>query len=328
MNKYKKIGLTALAGSLVAGSVSAAEMSASGSAGMTFTGGDEKANHGNGWTMADSVTFSASGDVNDIGVTLSIELDGDAQSKKSNATAAYSSANATNVVDSHSITFDFGDAGTLVFAGHGGDGFMSANDDVMPTASEEPWDVIAGADAGVVNGFSGDNMFTYKYSHDSGLNLTASYINAGTVTDVSYSDYGVTYTGMDGLTIGYGEGDVESTTGTKSEESTMFAKYAIGSATIGMQLSEKDNDGASDVETTGIGISYQVNDDLAISYGTNTMEKTGSDDQESTAIGVSYTMGSLGIALSMNSVDNIAHSGSNDRRLSTWFKFCILICKI
>ena len=53
MNKYKKIGLTALAGSLVAGSVSAAEMSVSGSATMTFTGGDEKSNHGNGWTMAD-----------------------------------------------------------------------------------------------------------------------------------------------------------------------------------------------------------------------------------------------------------------------------------
>ena len=37
-----KIGLTALAGSLVAGSVSAATMSVSGSAGMSFTGGDEK----------------------------------------------------------------------------------------------------------------------------------------------------------------------------------------------------------------------------------------------------------------------------------------------
>ena len=71
MNNYKKIGLTALAGSLVAGSVSAATLSASGSATMSFSGGDEKSNHGNGWTMADSVTFSASGDVNDIGVTLS-----------------------------------------------------------------------------------------------------------------------------------------------------------------------------------------------------------------------------------------------------------------
>ena len=88
MNKYTKIGLTALAGSLVAGSVSAAEMSASGSATMSFSGGDEKSNHGNGWTMADSVTFSASGDVNDIGVTLSIELDGDAQSAKVDPSAA------------------------------------------------------------------------------------------------------------------------------------------------------------------------------------------------------------------------------------------------
>ena len=314
MNKYTKIGLTALAGSLVAGSVSAAEMSASGSATMTFTGGDEKSNHGNGWTMADSVTFSASGDVNDIGITLSIELDGDAASEKTNSGTGYDSTTSMNVVDSHSITFDFGDAGTLVFAGHGGDGFMSANDDVMPTASEEPWDVIAGADAGVVNGFSGNNMFTYKYSHESGLNLTLGYINASdAVTDVSYSDYGITYTGMDGLTVGYGEGDVESVTGTKSNESTMFAKYTLGSATVGIQVSEKDNESASDVETTGVGISYQVNDDLAISYGSNTMEKTGSTDQEATAIGVSYTMGSLGIALSVNQVDNIAHSGSNDR---------------
>ncbi|MDC2999826.1 porin [Candidatus Pelagibacter sp.] len=313
MNKYKKIGLTALAGSLVAGSVSAAEMSASGSATMTFTGGDEKANHGNGWTMADSVTFTASGDVNDIGVTLKLEIDGDAQSKKTNSGTSYSSTTGSNVLDSHSISFDFGEAGSLTFAGHGGDGFMSANDDVMPTASEEPWDVITGADGLVINGFSGDNMFTYKYSHDSGLNLTVGYINAGTVTAVSYTDYGITYTGIDGLTLGYGEGDVESTAGTKTNESTMFAKYTIGSATVGMQISENNKDSASDAETTGFGVSYQVNDDLAVSFGTNTAETVGSTDQEATAIGVSYTMGSLGIALSMNQVDNIGHTGSNDR---------------
>ena len=313
MNKYTKIGLTALAGSLVAGSVSAAEMSASGSASMTFTGGDEKANHGNGWTMGDSVTFSASGDVNDIGITLSIELDGDAQSKKTNSGSEYSSTTGSNVVDSHSIALDFGEAGTLTFAGHGGDGFMSANDDVMPTASEEPWDVVTGGDALVINGFSGDNMFTYKYSHDSGVNLTVGYINAGTVTAVSYTDYGITYTGIDGLTLGYGEGDVESTAGTKTAENTMFAKYTIGAATVGMQISENNKETASDVETTGVGISYQVNDDLAISYGSNTVETVGSTDQEASAIGVSYTMGSLGLGLSMHQIDNIGHTATNDR---------------
>ena len=204
MNNLKKVGLTALAGSLVAGSVSAADLSVTGSATMSYNGGDSKATQGNGWTMADSVTFSASGDVNDIGVTLSLELDGDA-------------ADGTNQLDSQSITFDLGDAGTLVFAGHGGDSAMSAVDDVMPSAYEEPWDVVTGADAAIINGHSGNNMFTYKYSHDSGINLTLAYLNAtDAVTDVSYSDIGISYTGVDGLTVGYAQGDVEQTTGTQS----------------------------------------------------------------------------------------------------------------
>ena len=58
MNNIKKIGLTALAGSLVAGSVSAAELSVTGSAGMSYTGGDSKATQGQGWTMGDSITLS------------------------------------------------------------------------------------------------------------------------------------------------------------------------------------------------------------------------------------------------------------------------------
>ncbi len=296
MNKYTKMGLTALAGSLVAGSVSAAEMSASGSATMTYTGGDEKATHGNGWVMGDSVTFSATGDVNDFSVTYSVELDG------------------TTGVDDYSLAFDFGDAGTLRFDGHGGSSFLSANDDVMPTASEEPWDVITGGDTGVINGHAGDNAFKYVYAHESGLNLTLTYINAADAqNDVSYSDYGVTYTGMEGLTVGYGQGDVEVTTGTKSDESTLFAKYAIGGATVGIQKSEQDNETSSDVESTGIGISYAVSDDLTISYGSNVREKVGSDDQDAIAIGASYTVGSLGVAVSMHQVDNVNNTSSDDR---------------
>ena len=64
--------------------------------------------------MADSVTFSASGDVNDIGVTLSIELDGDAASGKTNSGTSYSSTTSMNVVDSHSISLDFGVKTSLV----------------------------------------------------------------------------------------------------------------------------------------------------------------------------------------------------------------------
>jgi len=303
MDNLKKVGLTALAGSLVvAGHVSAAEMSVSGSATMSYNGGDEDKTEGQGWTMGDSVTFSASGDVNDIGVTYSVELDGDA-------------ADGGGGVDSYSLAFDLGDAGSLTFAGHGGDGFMSANDDVMPTAHEEPWDIVTSAETQLINGHSGNNMFNYKYSHDSGLNLTVGYLNAAdAVTDVSYTDYGVTYTGVEGLTLGYGQGDVEQTTNTKSDESTMFAKYAIGQVTVGIQMSEKDNESGNDYETTGVGISYQVNDDLAVSYGSHITEVDGtSPDQEASAVSVSYTMGSLSMSLSMHQVDNINNVGTNDR---------------
>ncbi len=304
MNKLKKVGLTALAGSLVAGSVSAADLSVTGSATMSYTGGDDKATQGNGWTMADSVTFSASGDVNDIGVTLTLELDGDA-------------ADGTNQLDNQSIAFDLGDMGSLTFAGHGGDSAMSAKDDVMPTAYEEPWDIVTNAESQVIAGHSGNNMFTYSYSHDSGVTLTAAYLNASAaVSDASYSDFGIEYTGMEGLTVGYAQGDVEATTNSKSDQSTMYAKYAIGAVTVGVQMSENDSESGQDYETTGFGISYQVNDDLAVSYGSNDMEKVNhaDPDQEASAFSLSYTMGSLGISASVFNVDNVANSSTNDRK--------------
>jgi len=301
MNKLKKIGLTALAGSLVAGAVNAAEMSVSGSAAITLSGGDNKGTTGNGFTMGDSLTFSASGDVNDIGITLSYELDGQGA--------------ATDTFDDHSITMDFGDAGTLVFAGHGGSSAMSARDDIMPAAYEEPWDVVTGADADIINGHSGENMFTYSYDHDSGFKFIAAYLNASDAqSDVSYSDFGVEYTGVEGLKLVYAAGDVESVTGTKTEENTLAATYAIGAITVGVQVSESDSNQANaDTESEGVGVSYQVNDDLSVSYGAHTIEYNTGSDQESSAVGISYTMGSMSISGSMHQVDNIASTGTNDR---------------
>ena len=299
MNKLKKIGLTALAGSLVAGTVNAAEMSVSGSAGINFTGKDTSEVSGNGFTMGDSLTFSASGDVNDIGITLSYELDGQGA--------------AVDTFDDHSITLDFGDAGTLVFAGHGGSSAMSARDDVMPTAKEEPWDVVTGADAGIINGESGENMFNYKYSHESGFMVQTAYLPSGTSMAESYQDFAVEYTGVDGLRIGVAMGESEATAGTEIEEDTMFATYAMGGMTIGIQMSEFDTSASTgDTESTGYGISYQINDDLAVSYGAHSIEKDGSEDQDSSAVGFSYTMGSMSISATMNKVDNVAHASASD----------------
>ena len=303
MNNIKKIGLTALAGSLVASSVSAATLTATGSAGMSFTGGDEKKTEGQGWTMGDSITMSASGDVNDIGVTLSFEIDND-------------DTGGGDVYDSHSIAFDLGDAGNLTFHGHGGSSALGAKDDVMPAAWEEPWDILVGAEANVIGGAGGNNMFSYSYSHESGVTGTISYVNAAdAVTDVSSTSYGIEYTGMEGLTIGYAQQDVEVTTNTKGDESTMYAKYAIGGITVGIQMSENDMESGTDYESTGIGVSYQVNDDLTLSYGNHEIEavSSGNPDQEASALSFSYTMGSLGIVGTVHDVDNIDNSSTNSR---------------
>ena len=67
---------------------------------MYYSGGDDKANTGNGWTMSDSVTFSAS-ECKWHRLTLSIELDGDAASVK--LTQVQPLQYFLNVVDSHQL---------------------------------------------------------------------------------------------------------------------------------------------------------------------------------------------------------------------------------
>ena len=75
MNNFKKIGLSALAGSLVAFSVNAAEMTVSGGAAITFQGQD-KSTKGNGWSMTDNLFFSGSAEMdNGFVVSTSFEID-------------------------------------------------------------------------------------------------------------------------------------------------------------------------------------------------------------------------------------------------------------
>ena len=76
MNKLTKYGLTALAGSLVATSVSAGELGVSGSWSWSYDAGDSDEVTGNPFSMGDSLSFSGSGET-DQGWTagVSMELD-------------------------------------------------------------------------------------------------------------------------------------------------------------------------------------------------------------------------------------------------------------
>ncbi|MDA7446322.1 porin [Candidatus Pelagibacter ubique] len=308
MNNFKKIGLSALAGSLVAFSAHAGELSATGSASLTMADADTNgtAISGNQFTMGDSITLTGSGEMdNGMTISVSFEIDND-------------DVGGGNVYDSHSMTLDTNGMGTITFAGHGGDSAMSALDDVTPNAYEESWDAVTGADTGTrVAGSSGDNMFTYTSPSISGATVTMAYLNASdAVTDVSYSDFAIAYSPemVDGLTVGYGQGDTEVTTGTEIEHTAMYVKYTYGSVTVGYQENEADGPATSDdIDFEAFGISYAVSDNLTIAYN-QSESKVASDTvaQEATGISASFTSGGMTIAGVMNDVDNVSGVDTND----------------
>ena len=307
MNNFKKIGISALAGSLVAFSVNAADLSVTGGASISFAGQD-KTNAGNTWSMNDSMTFAGSAEMdNGWTVSTSFLLD---DSDGSDAT--------DHVFDDRGMTINMNEAGTISFDGRGGVSAMHSIDDMLPYADTAGWDMMSAAAAssatreGRVTGTSGDNMMRYTNSSAiDGLSVAVSYMPSnGTVVE-STTSWNVQYSGVEGLTVGYGQD--ENGTGVASTEvdsSAMFATYAYGPVTVGYQKSEDDaaTAAASD-EFTGYGISYAVSDDLSISY-TETAYDLGDSatDEETTTIGASYTMGSMTLAVTLNEVENIGGS--------------------
>ena len=301
MNNFKKIGLSALAGSLVAMSAQAGDLSVTGSSALYIANSDEDTK--TSYSMSDSVTFSGSTELdNGLTYSFSLELDGDAAS----------GASGTNVVDSHSIKLSSDSFGTLTFAGHGGTGVLDAWDDVTPNAYEESWDVVSGADANRVNGTTADNSFGYVSPSMSGVTLHASYYTPASGNASTYHDFGIKMSPemVEGLEVGYAFGTSEATAGTEIDESTMYVKYAVGAVSIGYQTSDYDAPtAAASNDSTMMGISYAVSDAFSIAYNQSEFDIGGAaDDQKSTGISASYTMGGITVAGAMNSTDNIAGS--------------------
>ena len=123
-------------------------------------------------------------------------------------------------------------------------------------------------------------MFTYTSPSFSGATITMAYLNASdAVTDVSYTDFAIAYSPemVDGLTVGYGQGDTEETTGTEIEHTAMYVKYTYGSVTVGYQENEADGAAAAnDIDFEAFGISYAVSDNLTIAYN-QSESKVGTD---------------------------------------------------
>ena len=305
MNTFKKVSLTALGSTLIAASSAfAGAVTVTGSAGITLEHSDND-DEGNSFSMTDQVVFDGSGELdNGMTISLSLQLDG-------------------NIMDDRSVTIDTPDMGKLVFSGHGGSSAMSAVDDVTPTAYEESWGVIgstaettAGRDSmeNAIGGGSTDNSFFYTAPEMvDGLGVKVSYTPSGTGRPDGTMSWNVEYTGIEGLTVGYAQDDNGLSGTSEIEYDTAYVKYAFGSFTVGFQEGEQDQKGAttSDDEYSAFGISYQVNDDLSVSYNTSERDfGDGDNDQESEAMQLSYTTGGVTIAAALAEVKNVGGSSN------------------
>jgi len=315
MNKLTKIGVSALAGSLALTAANAIEMSVSGSAGGAMYNYDESNNKG-GFYQFDSVVFSATGETDGgLTVSASMELDNDNPAS-------------TDGMDNRSFSFGSDSMGTVTFSGHGGVSVMGAWDDITPNAYEEVWDGTSGAYERI-DGRSGNSLLAYTSPSLSGLVIKAAYQRTDTATATdnsldtgSYNDFGIQFSPemVDGLTIAYGEGTLDDTATTEIEHSTVWVKYVTGGLTVAYQEHEAEGStAAKNDESTTIGISYAVSDNMTIAYGQreyddNTSDSTAtSQEQEDSGFSVSYTSGGMTIAGHMNENDNVSGVATADK---------------
>ena len=309
MNNLKKIGLSALAGSLVAVSAQAADVSLSGGASVAVTSAFDSDK--TGYYMNDSVTLTVSGETDSgLTVTTSLELDGD--------------TGAGNSFDSKSIKIASDGMGTITYSGHGGDSVVGGWDDVMPTAYEEVFaltknsgDAASGAGNLTIAGFGGNGLWRYDSPSFSGASISAAYQSANQTGNVSaYSDMGIKISPemVEGLEVGYATGTYDETATTTIDVSTMYVKYAYGSFTIGVQESENDGPTAATTdESDSWGVSYAVSDEFSVSYGQHELETgTDTDTQESSGFSASFTSGGATVSAAFNSTDNIRNEASHD----------------
>ena len=296
----KKVGLTALAGSLVATSAFAGEMSVAGGASVNLehTNGGA-ANTGKTFSMGNQLTFTGSGELdNGLNVSLSFVLD---QNDDSTTSYTTKSANTGTPFDSHSVTISSDGLGSFTFHGEGGDSATSAND---TSAAGNIWDNFddAGAITPTAVG-SGNNMMTYTVpAIMDGVSIMASYLPTGSGAE-SATGVAITYTGIDGLSATYASGDGTSD---GTDQTVMKASYAVGPVTLGFSNHEYDTSGtSSDNDMRGYKVSYTVSDEISVTYGQETIEEGTSEDVETTSLSASYTAGGMTITASMQEIENI-----------------------
>jgi outer membrane protein OmpU len=306
MNNLKKVGLSALAGSLAMVSAHAGDFVVGGGAELTYTS-KSGADTGNPLGMSHNIKFTGSGEVNGIGWTVMSD------------TAGQDFAS-----DSSYLKFDLGDIGTIAVeqgADSSGIGSLANN---TPTAYEEADHqtgslgdgLDAAGDTTVVayNGAMGGVGISVEWNPTT---AGSGYNQAGAVSTTSNTGSNINYAlkyDLSGIQLAFGQSMTNYSTAGNPDDSelTYSVNYAFGPVKVGVQKSEIDNgvSTAADYDVTAYAIAFNINDDLSISYGIsdNTKDnKAGVADvtEENRGIMAAYSMGSAAARISLNSTDNV-----------------------
>jgi len=337
MTNLKKLGLTALAGSLVAVSAHAGEMSVSGSADVTYkTGGADDAAQSLGHNT--DITFSGSGEL-DNGYEV-------------NMFVAYADG---ATLESSAVSVTMGSMGTLGVSKVGGMNINGAYDETYPRAYEENSDAGGQSASNYVGSAVDDNALIYmapsiniagvdisagaEYSFQAGSGTTN---DGGTIarSDDKGTGWGVGVTAsVAGATFGAYASDAENIknggNSPDDDETTYsgFINYSFGPVSVGYQKTYVDagvsitgvstTTAAKTVGTSGgifsdesMSIAFNVNDNLSVSYaetdGTysdqaytaGTLNKTADQTQNSDSIQVAYSMGAMSVKAYKTEIKN------------------------
>jgi outer membrane protein OmpU len=308
MNNFKKVGLTALAGSLAAVSANAIELAVSGGTNVSYVSESSK-----------SSTLGG----NSIGVDTAIMFNGSGELENGWTVKTYAALNdgGAAALSSSQLTIGMGSLGSLRFAQHYG---TAANgiDDVTPKVYEEIWDQGIGSavlqsfgvktaqgamtytsPAFEVEGFSVSAAVDYDPNADAASNDHDAVTTAST-TYGSGTAYVIKGSGM-GVSAGAGIETIQGNPG-KSDlsNSTAYVLYTMGAASMGIQTYDLNNGNTGGADYTGetYSIAFNVNDNLSVGYQVLKEEKaavgeTVSVEQKMDGLSVAYSMGGMTLAI-------------------------------
>ena len=331
MNNLKKIGLSALAGSLAMVSANAVEYTMSGEIASSFKTakgdvGSTEASNGKGIGTETDLTFTASGEL-DNGFTVDMLMGVDTASALTNS--------------SSQVTLGMGSLGALRL-NHIGGSSANAIDDVMPSAYQETWDGLSdGSNPSFFGDMNSSGSIEYRTPavEYSGVTVSATVLYdpnsasqsaTGAVTGGANGVRGVgngpsgqsatiKLSHASGIEIGGGIEEANDHAGMagvmgNSSQQTGYIKYSMGPLTVGYQEAYDNSRHSTtvvgrDQSATFTGIAYTAGD-LTVSYGESSLEQTAigatvATEEDFESVQAAYTMGAMTISAAVSETTGV-----------------------